>query len=605
MTTLKIRIPGTTAVNRPDDETDELRITETYVITPATRSDPGTHPEITLDNTKVVEFTFDDGTVWLGDYQTIDEIFPGTSEQLRGGENDETGVLVIPAELVADTGQNRGAGLRSIVLKVVKLFTKKKILAPLVKELAEKLEQKNLIHGIGLFRLTRDFEFIKPKFGSEGDYLLFLHGTASSTTGSFGDLKGTDAWNFLHQTFGDNVLAFEHESLTKSPLQNVLDLVGQLPNKARLTLVSQSRGGLVGDILNRFFGNETATPGFSAQEKNFLRKNDRNDDLRLIEEIEKAVASKDILLTKYIRVACPSSGSTLASRRLNIYLNVIFNIIGLATGAAVNPVFGAFKDLLAALVESKDDASVLPGMEVQNPRSPFSQMLNNVNPETLVTTPLIIIAGDAKASLHWQGLKVILSNLFFWHDNDFVVDTQSMYNGVRRDKDRAQYFFDQSTEVSHFNYFKNERTRNALLLALKSVDNTLIPGFTRLETRAYTDAEIRNIEAIIPGGSLFQDTVSGKKPIVLLLPGIMGSTLTVRDKLVWINFLGFTVGHLTRLQNSDDNNPNVKATGLVGSSYRKLVEHLKPDYDVVTFPFDWRGSLVAGADAFNLTDRDN
>lgn len=600
MDTLKIRIPGMLVPIQPEDNTDELSITETYEITPATRSEFSSHPEATLDGMKVVEFTYEDGTVWLGDYQTIDEIFPGTSEHLRSIEKTKSDVLDIPAELVVEE-QSRGGAFRAIALKVVKIFTKKKVLTPLVKDLAEKLEQKHLTlgPGPGLFRLTPAFELKKPTYGPEGDYLLFLHGTASSTHGSFGDLQGATAWTFIHQTFGDRVLAFEHQSLTLSPLQNVLDLINQLPNKASLTLVSQSRGGYIGDILNRFFGKDVSPSGFSANEKNYLRKHDRKDDLDLIEKIEKAAVSKNITIVKYIRVACPSSGTTLASRRLNIYLNVIFNVIGLAVGSAANPIYKAFKELLAALVESKDDASVLPGLEVQNPRSPFNQMLNNSQPETLIDTPLIIIAGYAKASLRWQGLKVILSNLFFWGDNDFVVDTQSMYNGARREKDGAQYFVDTSTEVSHFNYYQNEKTRNALLLALRSTDQALIPGFTRLESRAFTDAEIRNIEAIIPGGSVFQDTVSGKKPIVVLLPGIMGSTLSIRDERIWINFLGFVKGSLTHLLHSDDNNPNVKATGLVGSSYRKLVNHLNKDYDVVTFPFDWRCSLVEGASAFN------
>ncbi len=40
MATLKIRIPGTTVENQPVDNTDELAIAETYVVTPATRSGP-------------------------------------------------------------------------------------------------------------------------------------------------------------------------------------------------------------------------------------------------------------------------------------------------------------------------------------------------------------------------------------------------------------------------------------------------------------------------------------------------------------------------------------------------------------------------------------
>ncbi len=100
--------------------------------------------------------------------------------------------------------------------------------------------------------------------------------------------------------------------------------------------------------------------GFSAKEKSYLRKQGRDDDLKWIEAIEQAILGKNIIIEKFIRVACTASGTTLASRRLDIYFNVIFNIIGLASGLAVTPAYIAFKDLIAALLESKDDASAPP-----------------------------------------------------------------------------------------------------------------------------------------------------------------------------------------------------------------------------------------------------
>lgn len=593
---LRVAIVGSRRENTVVDNTETLTIDETYIINAPTRGEVADRHVIELDDKKVIEFTYADETVWMADATTIDEVFPGTSGQLRSLETSN-GIFEIPTE-VQTREQSRSGLATKIALKIVKIFTKKAV-ESVVKELAENLEEKQLGNQTGLFQLDSRFELIKPTFETDGKYILFLHGTASSTTESFGELKGTRTWNYLTQTYQQNVLAFQHETLTKSPLENVRDLVTQLPAKATLTLVSHSRGGLVGDILSRFCVDSTVQRGFSANEKNYLRKQDRTADLEHIEAIEKAIQGKKIVIDKFIRVACTASGTTLASRRLDIYFNVIFNVIGLATAQAANPLYVAFKDLIAALIKSKDNASVLPGLEVQNPRSAFNQMLNNANPETVITTPLIVISGDAKMSLRWQGLKVALTNLFFWGDNDFVVDTRSMYNGAKRAKDKVQYFFDEGSDVSHFNYFKNTKTQNMLLLALKHSGETLIPGFSMLENRRFTDAEIRSIDLSLPGGRVFRNQVSGKKPIVVLLPGIMGSTLTVRDQLVWIDFLGFAAGSLTSLLHSPDNNQNVRADALVGSSYKKLTEFLSRDYDVVTFPFDWRIDMVENARLLN------
>jgi pimeloyl-ACP methyl ester carboxylesterase len=85
--------------------------------------------------------------------------------------------------------------------------------------------------------------------------LLFLHGTISSTEGSFRALWGgdseVDARAQLAQAYGDRIYGFEHRSLTDSPIANVLALVQSLPVGARLHLVSHSRGGMLGELLAR------------------------------------------------------------------------------------------------------------------------------------------------------------------------------------------------------------------------------------------------------------------------------------------------------------------------------------------------------------------
>jgi hypothetical protein len=186
-----------------------------------------------------------------------------------------------------------------------------------------------------------------------------------------------------------------------------------------------------------------------------------------------------------------------------------------------------------------------------------------------------------------KALLVIAGKLFYMRDNDLVVDTRSMYCGTKRNNG-IQYFFDEGPEVDHVHYFKNKKTQGALLLALQTnIDK--IPGFTELKKVRTAEGErILGLE----GGEVFCDKVSGNKPIAILLPGIMGSNLEQKNKKIWINYIRFLAGELTRL---DILKPDITAASLIKTSYKKLVDHLKADYDVVTFPFDWRLPLADAA----------
>ena len=110
----------------------------------------------------------------------------------------------------------------------------------------------------------------RPLFSADGPMLIFLHGTASSFMGSFGDLWclnkderedaaaarwGTAriaAWRaHVKALFGERVYALEHHTLSASPMRNALDLLERLPVDASVHLVSHSRGGLVGELMAR------------------------------------------------------------------------------------------------------------------------------------------------------------------------------------------------------------------------------------------------------------------------------------------------------------------------------------------------------------------
>ncbi|MBL7712381.1 MAG: CHAT domain-containing protein [Chitinophagaceae bacterium] len=586
MSVQKIRIRGMRQADLPALESSALLDhSATYFIGAATRGTTEVH-DITLGENDLVEFVFADNTRWMSSAEDVKEIFPVQAE--KRGDDD---VFELPATLSADI-RNRGL-LGDIALKALKIFNKKERDAAVkdrVRQYAEKLQQEQLGKLSGLYRLDAGFR-LQPYAAQQSRqaFLLFLHGTASSTQSSFGALMGSNAWDFICKSYEGNVLAFQHETLTKSPLQNVHELLPRLPDNCELHLVSHSRGGLVGDVLSRFCVSDDNNKGFSETEKELLRKHGRNEDLEHIAAITELVLQKNIKVTKFVRVACPASGTTIASRRLDYFFNIVMNLVGLAFGSVANPLYTAFKDLLAAVVDCKDDLGVLPGLEAMNPDSPFIKVLNNPAPAMTVDGQLMVISGNSRINFSFKSLVIIATKLFFSSSNDLGVNTASMYQGARRTKP-VQYFLDEEGVVDHFHYFSNKRTSDALLQALKSTDDHLLPGFSYLQQQAEQEA-LRNALLNLEGGQVFKNTVSGKRPIVVLLPGIMGSNLSHDGQLIWINYFRFIGGRLSDLHFDEANNKKVTAPSLIKTSYRDLAEHLSDTYDVVTFPFDWRRQL--------------
>ena len=90
MEPLKIRITGEKKSRTDLDEatiqaadTDTLSLDETYTINATTRGDEVDNRHIVaLDESKIIQFTYADDTVWIGNLTNIDEIFPGTATQI-------------------------------------------------------------------------------------------------------------------------------------------------------------------------------------------------------------------------------------------------------------------------------------------------------------------------------------------------------------------------------------------------------------------------------------------------------------------------------------------------------------------------------------------
>ena len=123
-----------------------------------------------------------------------------------------------------------------------------------------------------------------------------------------------------------------------------------------------------------------------------------------------------------------------------------------------------------------------------------------------------------------------------------------------------------------------------------------IPGFKCIPQYAIPGSD----RALIESEELYPSTTppSGTKPIVIMLPGIMGSNLTQNEKEIWLHYGRILTGGLIKLGYSNAN--KIVADSVVKTSYYKLYKWLSAKYDVVVFPFDWRKPLPECASEFNI-----
>ncbi len=198
-----------------------------------------------LEKDDVVELIFEED---IHRWVTVEELERDYKYQLSRGS--EAGVLEIPSRL--PTGEtSRGATTWALkALRVLKFDP--------VEDFAGKLAEtwdKKLMPAPGLYRFDKGLD--KPgvalkQLNVKGGkpILLFIHGTFSGTTNGFGSLQN-DVWKLLQGEYGDQIYGYDHYTLSQSPIENALDLVKRLPAKAKLHLVTHSRGGLVGELLCR------------------------------------------------------------------------------------------------------------------------------------------------------------------------------------------------------------------------------------------------------------------------------------------------------------------------------------------------------------------
>lgn len=586
-TTVKFRINGKQQrnVTELDWKADTLGVSNLRTYSLAAERGAGEEPVLeTLQDGDVVEVELENGLrFWTSPKALRDEVFAELGVK-RGADE----VFEIPAQ-IPGVGAERGLG--SLVIKVLRFFTPV-IETVAAKELARKVEKGGLEGGKGETRLYRcvtkngDLTLEAVAAGqipTDKTALLLLHGTGSSTRGSFGELwndKGSDwarrdSWLKLLGAY-DTVLALEHCTLTENPVQNLLILLDSLPAGLTLHVMSHSRGGMVGELLCRGSAAEGQAP-FSDTELACFLKADPNKLRGDLDKLNQALKDKRVRVERFVRTACPARGTTLASGRLDIYFSALRALLGLVPGV-VGGVLDGLAELAAGVAGKRTDPSVLPGIEAMVPGSPLVKLLNN--PTAKVQGRLRVISGDIEGGTLGSTFLTLLADPLFLSKHDLVVNTDSMYAGAQR-SDGAAYVFYQGPEISHFRYFTNRPSVEKLEAALTAKD----PG-----SDGFKPYEIATpVEPDITRGA----AEARPRHTVFLLPGIMGSHLEIRENRVWLDFAELALGGMGRLRL---NQMGVQEEALVGGTYNDMINALSGAYNVVPFPYDWRISVKQTAE---------
>ncbi len=451
--------------------------------------------------------------------------------------------------------------------------------------------------------------------------LVFIHGTASSTTGSYGALRSGDDeahWENLTRPFAGHVYGFEHRTFSESPLDNALQLARTLPAGARISLVTHSRGGLVGDLLCLGEIDDLLIQRYQRLpvEKDDAPESDKNRQLRervVAEEQEQLrtlraiLKEKNFRIERYMRVACPASGTTLLSDNLDLFLSSLLSLLNFTVGllpvvgTVGSTVLSAFRRIVLEIAEKRIDPRLIPGIEAMLPEAPLGALLAQA--PRCAGVQMAVIAGDADGDSggFLKRIAIMFTDwiVFDQFDNDFVVDTQSMRAGLAR-RNPTREFYARGHEVSHIHYFRRLDTRRALYQWLTSQEPEKLPAFNPIPTDC--DIKLDALEVTL-ASTRSAHPPPANAPIVFYLPGVMGTHLEIRKPnqgrsegdRVWFDPFHLAAGGIDQI---GIDKKNVLPEGLFQRYYGQLANYLAQDHSLQVFDYDWRQSIAVTAGLF-------
>lgn len=557
----------------------------------------------------IVELILEGGLRWITTVETLEADFPEQAQRSAGKE----GEFRLPTHLGRTALRGGEAGLKVIEALVFDLdlgaiagkagdFAGEKA-GPAIAEWFD----KRRVGNPGLYRLSmaknEETGEHEAQFGALGSlpddsdqpFLLFIHGTASTTDGSFGGLwnENKPVWENLVERYGDRILTLEHHTLAKSPITNALEVAKHLPKGAKLHIVSHSRGGMIGELLCR--SGRSGDELFDDDDFGLLKDDAYGTQQEELKKLSGFLLKKSIRVERFVRVACPAAGTTLADGKLDRWLSAFMNVLDVV-GENLPGLYDFVRGFTLAVVKTRTKPEDIPGLEAMMPGSPLTKILNR--PDIVTEADLSVIAGDIEGQGVLQNLAVWLTDLYYQGDHDLVVDTASMYGGLNRPAGKARSFFDTGPRVFHFRYFKNLKTAEKVWQGLHREDG-------EEEDESTFDSESFLPLPSPPELKKLLSRSDEPKPGVFILPGILGSELGHDEKRIWMSLKSVFKGRLERLDLHRDKPKEIEAFRMFPRYYNELANFLAASHDVLPFPFDWRISMRDEADRFAsaLTER--
>ena len=436
---------------------------------------------------------------------------------------------------------------------------------------------------------------------AERHWLLFLHGTQSSSSGSFAALWQSPAFRAanVRQHYA-GVLAFEHRTLSASPAQNLAALAEQLPQGARLVVIGFSRGGLLGDLLARACPVD-GQPGLDASDLRRFRDclviealSDVDAEVAALRQAVATLHEKRIVVEWLLPVGAPLAGTTLASGKLSRLLSQLINLVNVAGPldiAAMAGMQALLIKLLAGFVRDLVDFKDVPGLQAMNPNGALVRWLGSVRGRGWVSALKCTASRD-----EWRLLVSFAIDRIFERSNDWVVDTASMVPPARSDGGENPQPMVHALDVSaagvhHLSYFVNPRVQKVLAQLCACAPQEK-PRSDALEKLGFEVVEAPTpLRAPTPRAPLPPDA-----PILFILPGIMGTELHVGSDRVWLDKVQLLLGGMRKLAITT---LGVAAKRPLEDEYQDLIDHFRLTHEVHAFGYDWRCSLIDAAKRLN------
>ena len=229
---------------------------------------------------------------------------------------------------------------------------------------------------------------------SSGRALLFIHGTLSRSQLAFRSIRPA-VMQRLSDVYGGRLFAFDHCTVSKTPVENARWFLDNVPPGVRLDVdvITHSRGGLVVRALDRLAG----------------------------------ASAGQLVINRAVMVAPPNDGTALVDvKHLRQFLNRYTSFLQLLPDNAATDIINVVLSVVQQVALAAYDG--MEGLMSMNPQEPSLQAFNRDQPGAAsyfaVGSNYEPPAGSAWAAIARDGL----TDAVFGHiPNDLVVPTDGTY----------------------------------------------------------------------------------------------------------------------------------------------------------------------------------